>query len=137
MIQHILVGYDGSESSQHALSRACDLAKVYGARLTVLTAASDRFVRKDGMVTMAADEDHAREVAEGGAARVREAGVSQVDTRTSLEAPADAIVIAAKDEPTDLVVVGHRGLGALKELFLGSTAKEVVDRLECSVLVVR
>jgi nucleotide-binding universal stress UspA family protein len=89
------------------------------------------------MVTMAADEDHAREVAEGGAARVREAGVSQVDTRTSLEAPADAIVIAAKDEPTDLVVVGHRGLGALKELFLGSTAKEVVDRLECSVLVVR
>ena len=53
-----------------------------------------------------------------------------------MEAPDDALVLAAQ-EGYDLMVVGHRGLGALKELFLGSTAKAVVDRAQCSVLVVR
>ncbi|MFN3649553.1 MAG: universal stress protein [Armatimonadota bacterium] len=136
MIQRILVGYDGSEAATHALDRAIELAKACGASLTVLTAASDRLVREDGVVTMSADEDLGRRCAESGAARARESGVT-ADAQVSVEAPDDAIVLAAKEGSYDLVVVGHRGVGALEEFFLGSTAKSVVDRLECSVLVVR
>lgn len=141
-MKRILVGYDGSEASEHALSQACEWAKQFDGSVTVLTAAADRLVREDGVLTPALDEEAGRQVAARGVMLVRQSGVSEVDARTSLEAPDDALVLAARDgyaggEPYDLVVVGHRGLGALEELFLGSTAKSVVDRVHCSVLVVR
>lgn len=135
-MQRILVGYDGSEASGHAVDQASRLAKAYGASLTVLTAASDRLVREDGVVTRALDEEQGRHTAEAGAQRARDQGVGSVEVRTSIEAPDDAIALAAS-EGYDLVVVGHRGHGGLKELFLGSTAKSVVDRVRTSVLVVR
>ncbi len=135
-MQHILVGYDGSDAATHALERASRLALAYGCPLTVLTAAADRLVRKDGVVTPALDEELGQHTAERGAAHARDLGVVRVDARVSLEAPDDALVQTAS-EGYDLVVVGHRGLGALQEFFLGSTAKSVVDRLRTSVLVVR
>lgn len=135
-MKRILVGYDGSEAADHALAQACRLAVAFGSSVTLLTAAADRLVREDGIVTAAVDEKLAHSVAAAGAQRARSAGVSAVDSRISLEAPDDALVLAAQ-EGYDLLVVGHRGLGALQEFFLGSTAKSVVDRVTCSVLVVR
>jgi nucleotide-binding universal stress UspA family protein len=136
-MQRIIVGYDGSEASAHALDQACRLALAYRSHLTILTAAADRLVREDGVVTPAADERLAQWTAEQGAQRAHRNGVTDVDTRISLEAPDDALVLAAQEERSDLLVVGHRGLGALRELLMGSTAKSVVDRVACSVLVVR
>lgn len=135
-MQRILVGFDGSEQAQNALGQAIRLAKQFGATLTVLTAAADRLVRSDGMLTVAADEEAGQHCAEEGARQAREAGISGVETRVSLEAPDDALAAEAANG-YDLLVVGHRGVGALQELFLGSTAKSVVDRVRCSVLVVR
>jgi nucleotide-binding universal stress UspA family protein len=136
-MQQILVGYDGSEASAHALDQAINWAKAVGASLTILTAADDRLVRGDGTVTMAADEELAQWTAAQGADRARAAGLKQVQTRIAVEAPADALVHTVQQGAYDLLVVGHRGVGALEELFLGSTAKSVVDRVKCSVLVVR
>ena len=135
-MQRILVGYDGSESARKALDQACFVAKARQCRLTVLTAASEWLVRQDGVVTPAVDEERARRVAEEGAQRARDYGVAEVETRVSVEAPADALARESEDV-CDLLVVGHRGLGALQELFLGSTAKSVIDRVPCSVLVAR
>jgi nucleotide-binding universal stress UspA family protein len=135
-LRTILVGYDGSEHARRALERAAELARLYGSRLTVLTAAADPLVREDGVITTAVDEDLAGRIAAEGAARAREAGVTEVEPVVTLEAPDDALMVAAQ-EGVDLIVVGHRGLGAVKEFFLGSTAKSVVDRAPCSVLVVR
>jgi nucleotide-binding universal stress UspA family protein len=135
-MQRIIVGYDGSASEQRALDQGVELAKRLGAPLTVLTAADDRFVRDDGVVTMAADEVLAARIAERGAEQAREIGLKDVTTRTSVENPAKALVAASK-EGCSLLVVGHRGIGGLRELFLGSVAKSVVDEAGCSVLVVR
>ena len=136
-IQRILVGYDGSEPSAHALDQAARLAAAYKCPLTVLTAADDRLVREDGAPTMAADEDLAKWTADQGAERARNAGVTEVDTRVSLEAPLEALISEADEGRYDLLVVGHQGHGGLKELIMGSTAKSVIDRVRCSVLVVR
>lgn len=135
-MKRILVGYDGSEAARHALDQAGKLATAYGAPVTVLTAANDRMVREDGVVTMALDESHAQWTANQGAERLRAAGVANVDTCISLEAPLHALTEAAK-EGYDLLVVGHRGHSLLEEMFLGSTAKSIVDQVECSVLIVR
>lgn len=135
-MKRILVGYDGSEPARHAIDRASEIAKLYGASVTVLTAANDRLVREDGVVTMALDEDHARWTAGQGAERARQAGVETVGTHISMETPLHALAAEANDG-YDLLVVGHKGHSLLEEMFLGNTAKSVVDQVQCSVLIVR
>lgn len=134
-MRRIVVGYDGSEVAGHAIDRASELARRYKCPLLVLTAA-DRLVHDHGLTAPAVDEELARKTAAQGAERARERGVRDVEARISLEAPDDALVLAAQ-EGCDLVVVGHRGRSVLRELLVGSTAKSVVDRLPCSILVVR
>lgn len=135
-MQRILIGYDGSEPAALALHQAARLARAFHAPLTVLTAATDRLVRSDGVLTPAADEAQGRHVAEAGATRARELGVARVETVVSLEAPDDALLQEAR-KGYDLIVIGHRSLTPLQEFLMGSTAKAVVDRAPCSVLVVR
>jgi nucleotide-binding universal stress UspA family protein len=50
--------------------------------------------------------------------------------------PADEIVKTAKEENFDLIVMGHRGLGRVKEFFLGSVSDRVADEAHCPVLIV-
>ena len=135
-MERILVGYDGSEAAIRALDQACQLAQAYGAALAILTVADERMIRPDdGEVTMAADEGLARWTAEQAAVRAREQGVREVSTIISVESPGKAL--SQESAGFDLLVVGHRGHRPLEELFLGSTAKHVVDHAACSVLVVR
>jgi nucleotide-binding universal stress UspA family protein len=135
-MRRILVGYDGSDPSNRALDRACGLAKLFGCRLTVLTAAADRLFDDNGVLIPALDDEPGRKTVAQGVLRACRQGVPNVEARTSLESADDALTLAAQ-EGFDLVVVGHRGLSPLREFFLGSTAKSVVDRAPCSVLVVR
>lgn len=135
-MERILAAYDGSETARHALVRAIDLAQHYQAALTVLTAADRQYENSPGDWTAAADEGLAHRVAEEGAQQARAAGLARVETRVCVEAPADAITLEAR-EGYDCVVVGHRGHRPIRDLLLGSTAKSIIDRIECSVLVVR
>jgi nucleotide-binding universal stress UspA family protein len=136
MMKKVLVGYDGSEPASHALGQACRIAGAFGATLTLLTAASGRMVREDGVVTMAADEDTARWTAQQGADWCRQNGNTTLETKVVVDTAGHALVEEAKNG-YDLIVVGHKGHGGLQEIFVGSTAKHVVDHVCCSVLVVR
>ena len=51
--------------------------------------------------------------------------------------PADTIIKRAKREKADLVVLGSRGLGALKELVLGSVSHKVVQHGKLPCLIVK
>jgi nucleotide-binding universal stress UspA family protein len=51
--------------------------------------------------------------------------------------PATAIAHEAEALGADLVVIGNRGLGAVRSLLVGSVAAAVVDGAPCSVLVAR
>lgn len=50
---------------------------------------------------------------------------------------ADVIVDAAVATGADLVVTGHRGMGRLRTMLLGSVAEEVASHAPCPVLVAR
>lgn len=50
---------------------------------------------------------------------------------------AQRIIETARDENCDLIVLGHRGMGAFKELLLGSVSHKVAIHAGCPVLVVR
>jgi universal stress protein E len=51
--------------------------------------------------------------------------------------PADALLARIDEERVDLVVMGAVARGALKRLFLGSTAERVFGELTCDVLIVK
>jgi nucleotide-binding universal stress UspA family protein len=59
--------------------------------------------------------------------------------RTVLEVgqPADRIIARAKEERSDLIIVGSRGLGRMRRLLLGSVAQKVSLHAPCSVLVAK
>ncbi len=65
------------------------------------------------------------------------AGHSGVDSVLLRGRPARAIIDEARDFEADLVVVGHRGRGAVATMLLGSTSTEVVEHAPCPVLIVR
>ncbi|KAI9230601.1 MAG: hypothetical protein DHS80DRAFT_8289, partial [Piptocephalis tieghemiana] len=49
----------------------------------------------------------------------------------------EAITDKVKEVNPDTVVVGSRGLGALKRTFIGSTSDYLVHHLECPVIIVK
>jgi nucleotide-binding universal stress UspA family protein len=51
--------------------------------------------------------------------------------------PAQGLLDVARDEGTDLIVVGSQGLGVLEQFLLGSVSQQVLRHAPCSVLVVR
>ena len=51
--------------------------------------------------------------------------------------PADEIIRYAEESGADLLVMGSRGLGALREFALGSVSHKVLTHAKCPVLVVK
>jgi nucleotide-binding universal stress UspA family protein len=142
----IVVGVDGSEESAAALRWAVEEAKLRDARVEAVHAWS--FVpmattADSGLVPMAWTESTEMLTAtHEAAARVAEEQVESVlgaghgvDVSLVQGDASDALLATAKG--ADLLVVGNRGRGALKEMLLGSTSGRVADHAPCPVVVVR
>jgi nucleotide-binding universal stress UspA family protein len=63
--------------------------------------------------------------------------VGKVTTTTLVGQAAPSILSEAAKQPSDLIVVGARGLGTVKRLLLGSVSESVLRHASCSVLIVR
>jgi nucleotide-binding universal stress UspA family protein len=61
----------------------------------------------------------------------------KASTRLVEGRPADKLVETAEKEDVDLLVVGNRGLGGIKEFLLGSVSDRVADEAPCPVLIVK
>ena len=51
--------------------------------------------------------------------------------------PAEKIVEYAKANGIDMIVIGNRGLGAVKMLFMGSVSNKVCNLAECTCVTVK
>jgi nucleotide-binding universal stress UspA family protein len=140
----ILFATDGSEDANLAARAAVDLSDRVGAELHVAHVLRD--ARPENFLVGGEDRDsradewresEAREFLEGQAERLRGAGASAVVTHLRRGRPAEEIVGLAGDLGVGLVVVGSRGLGAVKRLVVGSVSEGVVSLARCPVLVVR
>jgi nucleotide-binding universal stress UspA family protein len=63
--------------------------------------------------------------------------LEQADIVTREGEPVSEILALAKERPFDLIVMGTRGLGALADAVMGSTARRVIRRSQIPVMVVR
>jgi nucleotide-binding universal stress UspA family protein len=146
MAGRIVVGIDGSEESAAALRWAVEEAKLRDARVEAvhawnyipMTTAAD-----SGLVPMSWTEgaemvDATRDAASRAATQeVEDVLGAGHDVRISLVQgdASEALLETAKG--ADLLVVGNRGRGAIKELLLGSTSGRIADHAPCPVVIVR
>lgn len=138
MIRHVLIAHDGSAQARRAVEVGVDLARRYGARITLLSAIHHpAYAATVGEVDEAdkerrqAIEGVLREAAEYARLHGIDPGVEIVSGH-----PAAAIVDHARAHQVDLIVMGHRGMSNLQRFFVGSVADRVVDHAPCMVLVV-
>lgn len=77
------------------------------------------------------------EILQRAADRARELGAKTVRKVSSQGDAADTILDMAREAGADMIVVGHRGLGRVRTLLLGSVAQKVVQHADCTVVSVR
>lgn len=122
--KHVLIGYDGSETAQRALSIGADIAALMQSRVTVVSVADDidkadppLGEAKEFLKPYNLDVDYV------------------VDFDSSK--PWNAILEQANNFNTGLIVVGAYGDNKLLELIFGSTTKQVLMEATCPVLLCR
>ncbi len=140
--QHrIVVGVDGSDSSQEALRWAVGQAKATGATVDACTAweypqfyGSMGWSFPDGTDVELASA--ARQVLDGAVARATRPGEHDaVHTSVAYGTPAQVLLNAAKG--ARLLVVGNRGHGGFTGALLGSVSQHCVQHAPCPVVIVR
>jgi nucleotide-binding universal stress UspA family protein len=142
----VLLGTDGSPSSDQAASLVANLAWPMGSTIEVVTAYPGAYAlfSMPGVV-MAADviqetedamEAEARRMAIVVARRIAAPDIT-VETKVVLGRAATAIIDEASAIDADLIVLGNRGRGPFESAVLGSVSAEVVDHSSRPVLVAR
>ena len=138
MLKNILLAVDGSDCSSKALAYAADMAETYRATLRlvqVLPHTSD-LLGYDDFEKLYARRKHAGQSVLDAA--IDMLGEPQFEIQAELcEGPeAESILNFAKKNQADIIVMGTRGMGALKGLLLGSISRKVIHYATCPVMVV-
>ena len=135
--ERVVVGVDGSETSDRALRWALDDARARGGIVAAVHAWHVPFSMSltAGTRDLSAFEDAAGrlldQVVDATAAGYRDVTVERVLVGGS---PADTLLGAARDAA--LVVVGGRGVGGFRGLLLGSVSQQLAHHAPCPVVVV-
>lgn len=140
MIKNILFAADGSASGERAADLAASLAVRYEAQITVLhafTPVPSHLGEPNYSRALYETLDDATSLVENVAIRLRELGVAEIETEVVEDSPANAILRMAETRKPGLIVMGARGLGVWKGIFLGSVSMAVTQRAECPVLIVK
>jgi nucleotide-binding universal stress UspA family protein len=137
----ILLATDGSEDAARAARAAADLSGKTGAELHVVHAWQEAPQRRYSTVNTAylskLYADRAWDLLERQGEGIERAGAKVAAAHRRLGRPAEEIVELAGELGVGLVVVGSRGLGAVRRLATGSVSEGVVHHASCPVLVVR
>ncbi|MEW2582954.1 universal stress protein [Streptomyces virginiae] len=134
----IVVGVDGSPSSQAALRWAVRYAGLVGGRVDAVTAweVPGEASWSAPAVDATFDEEEAeRLLVEEVRTVLGEDGASLVHERLVHGHPVEALVDAAAG--ADMLVVGSRGRGGFRRALLGSVSQQVALHAPCPVTIVR
>jgi len=156
LIKNILVAVDGSENSDRALDFALDISEKFNAAIMILNVSESlpMVPVQDGFTPIPEEptaypggdaalisEDLQKaheEVLSRAVAHAKKVKPNLNISSTLIEGePAHEIVSAAKKGGFDVIVVGHRGMGKMEELFLGSVSMKVAHLTPCPVLIVK
>ena len=118
--RHILVATDGSTTARRAVDRAVEVAKAFGAELTIFSVGPPA----------------ATQVVEAELIRLSDSGV-KIGTETAEGDPAGAIVDRSERGDVDLLVLGNKGMTGASRFLLGSVPNKVSHHAPVALLIVR
>jgi len=139
----ILLCTDGSKYSQKALEEASEIVKGCNVNEVAIIHVHERY---EPLPTLPNEsikwimQKHKKEGEKILSEALKFIKGKNIEARKILKEghPADTIVNIAQKEGFDMIVVGSRGLGGLKKLFLGSVSNAIIqEAVNCSVLVVK
>jgi nucleotide-binding universal stress UspA family protein len=150
MIKQILVAVDGSENSLRALDFALDLTEKYDASLTILNVSESvalsavpqdpSAISIERLVTFNKELNKIHEnILKKAFLHAKESKPNMsISSKLREGNPAYQIIAEAKESGFDVIVVGHKGVGKVKEfLGLGGISEKVVHNAPCPVIIVR
>ena len=140
----VVVGVDDSDGSRLALSVAIQESSRRGVPLLAITAYATPAAWAPEVAAVL-DEHKLLEEARSGEQRLvsevlaeqKDKGFTPPEVRVGLRTGAAADVLVRVSHDAELLVVGHRGRGAVKSRLIGSVGMSAVVHATCSVLVVR
>lgn len=144
MFKNILIAYDGSSYSEKALEAAMNfMEKDSEAQLHVLNVMDAAPLTGHGFYGPGLTSTVLGEFDETADKLLDEARELVVDYEEKCVFykvkgnPAEELVDYANDNEIDLIIMGSRGLGAVRGLLLGSVSSRVLQQADCHVLVVK
>lgn len=143
MFRHILLPVDGSEHSKRAVKAAISICKGQKeSKITLLTIQYSLPLWIGELAFAYADAEAKLEMESHRLLSPIEQmlaaeGIDYQSQIIKSNSPAYEIYSLAKERKYDLIVMGSRGLGKVKELLLGSVSHTVVQQAPCPVLIVK
>ena len=148
MFTKILVPIDGSELAYKCVEYALDLAEKYSATVKVITVVdmpSSTLLSQSSAFTPDSLKNYEENLITRhkknlllAIKKARKINPHISITKELLQGPpGEKIIETSKDESFDLIVIGNRGLGGIKEFLLGSVSDKVADEAPCPVLIVK
>ena len=147
MYRHILVPTDGSLVSARAEKVAVEMAKKFGARITVahvmapFSSPALGEIRGFGTEPLSREEYEKLSTKRGQSAARRvlaRAKRAQVKAEAVLDtdgSPGDALVRIARNRACDLIVMASNSRAGLERIFVGSVASDVLNGTKTPILI--
>ena len=137
-IKKILVPMDGSKNSMRGLDEAIYLARQCHATITGLYVIPISKPITDSQISDLEKYllNNASKFMLKAKTRAAQNGVLFDDTTTHGDEGPE-IIRYANNKSYDIIVVGSRGMGSMKEIFLGSTSNYVLHKSKIPVLIVK
>jgi len=139
VFEKILVPLDGSDHSLHALEKAVQIAKKFDSKIVLINVYSVSSFK----VTPSQVFNYVVEIRKAGELMLAEAKKKltreEIPVETILKEGhiVEEILKSVTDQNIDLIVIGARGLGIMKEILLGSVSHGVILHAPCPIMVVR
>ena len=133
-LKRVLVAVDGSTHSDKAVEYAVQLAKKYRLQLALLHVDDDNVIRVAGPQVLEVIGTVGEYVLENASKKVLGIPFSKLLKQGK---PAETIIKIAHKGNIDLIVIGNKGQGTVKQFLLGSVSDEISNNARSSVLIVR
>lgn len=138
MLHRILVPIDGTECSWRALEYACELVRLSGGSLVVMTV--DKGKHAEPVLVAEGDTFFAHignEVLDSANAMLAGKGIDCTYLLENGGNVATSILQTVQDEGCDGIVLGSRGMGVLEGIFRSSVSQLVLENAAVPVTIVK
>ncbi|MGV8107459.1 MAG: universal stress protein [Nitrososphaerota archaeon] len=144
MYPKILVPVDGSEISYRALDAAIFFSEKLGSNITVMHVMEDipvthiesQKLLNDMLEISAACTQQGQDILSKCSETAKNKGLI-VKTILLKGNPASIILDFCRNGKCDVIIMGNRGLGKIREIVLGSVSSKIIHNSSCPVLLIK